>query len=112
MEAAQVRHDVTLQVTELTERVDAEWKQLRYVTTSRCHIVHVAMSSCSRDLHLNEGVGFRVEMASSFKKRGDDDVGEKPRDDFDAMVRQLQFEIKGNVSACTRVSNRSISGLK
>ena len=24
------------QVTELTERVDAEWKQLRYVTTSRC----------------------------------------------------------------------------
>ena len=51
-------------------------------------------------------------MASSFKKRDDDDVGEKPRDDFDAMVRQLQFEIKGNVSACTRLSNRSISGLK
>ena len=25
------------QVTELTERVDAEWKQLRYVTTSRCY---------------------------------------------------------------------------
>ena len=38
-------------------------------------------------------------MASSFKKRDDDDVGEKLRDDFDAMVRQLQFEIKGNVSA-------------
>ena len=36
-------------------------------------------------------------MATSFKKRGrDDDVKEK--DDYDKMVRELHFAIKGTVS--------------